>query len=109
MRVCVLCTWQRTYCLLLVLNIRHTSFRHPRPPRHLRDVLGKGLFADAPYICSVGIAGECIIALAAVCLGSEDVGLQSEAARLCASIAAMPNKQALPALVALLLLQSFLL
>lgn len=48
--------------------------------------------ADAPCICSVGIAGESIIALAAMCLGSEDVGLQAEAARLCASVAAMPHK-----------------
>ena len=48
--------------------------------------------ADALYICSVCAAGECIIALAGVCLGSEDVGLQAEAARLCASIAAMPHK-----------------
>ena len=27
-------------------------------------------------MCSVGIAGECITALAELCLGSEDTGLQ---------------------------------
>ena len=41
---------------------------------------------------SVGIAGECISAMASVCLASEEPGLQAEAAWLCASIAAMPHK-----------------
>lgn len=40
--------------------------------------------------CSVGCAGDCIIAMAEVCLAGKDAGLKAEAARLCASIAAMP-------------------
>ena len=45
-----------------------------------------------PYICNVGIAGDRVIALAAMSLAGQDVGLQAEAARLCASLAAMPHK-----------------
>lgn len=40
----------------------------------------------------VGCAGDCIIAMAGVCLAGEDAGLKGEAARLCASIAAMPRR-----------------
>ena len=47
---------------------------------------------DAPFTCSVGDAGEGIIAMAGMCLAGEDAGLQAEAARLCASMAAMPHK-----------------
>ncbi|KAL3130494.1 hypothetical protein ABBQ38_008311 [Trebouxia sp. C0009 RCD-2024] len=38
-------------------------------------------------------ACDCIIAMAEVCLAGEDAGLKAEAARLCASIAAMPCRK----------------
>lgn len=38
-------------------------------------------------------ACDCIIAMAGVCLAGEDAGLKGEAARLCASIAAMPRRK----------------
>lgn len=50
------------------------------------------MMVSIAYICNVGIAGDCIIALAAMSLAGQDAGLQAESARLCASMAAMPHK-----------------